>query len=186
MSERNDLEARMSEEKKGIGCHFEKRVENRLRANFPGCEVMHDVRIPGRRGNITQIDFLLFDETGIYVIEAKGYSGKVAGLENQVWWKKRIIDKEGHTRESIAMNPIRQNEGHVKYLERLIDNPRIPVISVSVISDKCDFSSIEVSGDNTYMFHLKNFASGIQGIMDSMGIRLSSSNIERLKARITS
>jgi len=161
------------------GLHFEKRVENRLRANFPGSKILHDVSIPGRKGRPTQIDFIMLDATGVYVIEAKCYSGKVTGSASDVWWTKEKTNRDGSTVRKPAMNPIRQNENHVKHLKKLIKDESIPVYSIIVISGKCDFSAIRPAEnaagktDNTYMFHLRDFVRGIREIMEKAPAKAS-------------
>ena len=77
------------------GKHFEKRVQNRLMSNFDDCIVLHDVNISGRKDKTAQIDFILLHETGLHIIEAKGYSGTVTGLVDDVWWEKTLSDGTG-------------------------------------------------------------------------------------------
>ena len=166
----------------GRGMHFEKRVENRLKANFPDSVIIHDVSIPGRKGKQAQIDFVMIDASGVFVIEAKCFSGTVTGSDSDVWWSKEIRDRAGNTFRKPAMNPVRQNETHVKRLKKLVKDSSIPVWSIIVISGKCDFSSIRLSKktENTYMFHLKNFVQGIRGIMDKTGSCMTEDRITEL------
>ena len=77
------------------GKHFEKRVLNRLKSNFDDCIILNDVNIPGRKDKTAQIDFILLHETGLYIIEAKGYSGTVTGSVDDVWWEKTLTDEAG-------------------------------------------------------------------------------------------
>lgn len=159
------------------GLHFEKRVENRLRANFPDSKILHDVSIPGRKGKPTQIDFVMLDATGVYVIEAKCYSGKVTGSASDVWWTKETKERDGSTMRKPAMNPLKQNENHVKHLKKLIKDKSIPVYSIIVISGKCDFSAIRLpeKTDKTFMFHLKDFVRGIMETKERAESKLSDS-----------
>ena len=172
------------------GLHFEKRVENRLRANFPGSVILHDVSIPGRKGKPAQIDFVMLDATGVYVIEAKCYSGTVTGSAKDVWWTKTTGDRNGNIIRKPAMNPIRQNETHVKRLKKLIKDSSIPVYSIIVISGKCDFSAIRPAEnsagktENTYLFHLKDFVQGIREIMDRTAACMTEDRITELSNTI--
>lgn len=168
------------------GLHFEKRVENRLRANFPGSVILHDVSIPGRKGRPTQIDFVMLDATGVYVIEAKCYSGKVTGSASDVWWTKETRSRDGITAGKPAMNPIRQNENHVKHLKKLSKDESIPVYSIIVISGKCDFSAVRFSkkAENTYMFHLKDFVKGMREIADRTAACMTEDRITELSNTI--
>lgn len=176
----------MTEQKTTRGNHFEMRVGRRLAANFPECTILHDVSIPGRKRKPTQIDFILLDETGIYVIEAKGYSGEVTGDDTDIYWKKTFIKENGIKYEKQVLNPLVQNAGHVKYIKRLIDNPNINVFSIVVMSEKCDSSSIHHRQKDSFMFHLKEFAAGIEDLMETSDICLSDSQLEELENRLVS
>lgn len=176
----------MENKKKGKGMSFEHRVENRLQSNFPESTIIHDISIPGRKGKPTQIDFVLLDETGIYVIEAKCYFGTVVGKESDVWWRKTLQDKSGKIWEKLVHNPIKQNAGHVKYVKKLLADYEVPVFSISVLSDKCDFSSIgKISSEDTYAFHLKEFAMGIRGIMDETDQNLTSDQMQAISGLLS-
>ena len=168
------------------GLHFEKRVENRLRANFPDSRILHDVRISGRKGKPAQIDFVMLDATGVYVIEAKCYSGTVTGSAKDVWWTKTTRDCNGNTIRKPAMNPVRQNETHVKRLKKHIKDSSIPVYSIIVISGKCDFSAVRLpeKTENTRMFHLKDFVRGIREIADRTGACMTEDRITELSDTI--
>ena len=167
------------------GMHFEARVERRLNANFPEAVILHDVSIPGRKRKPTQIDFVMLDETGVYVIEAKGYSGRVEGKASDVFWRKTLKDKNGNERSILVMNPIVQNAGHVKYVRKLINDPSISVFSIAVLSEKCDFSKIDTSEEEAFMFHLKEFTQRIKEIMDISDSCLSYIQIEEILRKLS-
>lgn len=172
--------------KSSRGRHFEMRVERRLLANFPECMILHDVIIPGRKGKPTQIDFVLLDETGIYVIEAKGYSGTVTGNASDVFWTKTYMRNDGSKDERLVMNPLVQNSGHVRYIEKLINDPSVPVHSIAVLSEKCDSSGISHSKSDSFMFHLKDFTTGIRGIMDVSEAKVTDSKLEEIERHLES
>ena len=166
------------------GMHFEKRVQNRLESNFYDCTIMHDVRVPSRKDNTTQIDFILLHETGIYVIEAKNYSGTVSGTKDDLLWKKTWVDDSGIPHIKMISNPIKQNEGHIKYIRKLVGDD-IPMFSISILSEKCDARSIRVYGRNTYMFHLKESMRMIREIMDFSRVCLNEERIEELNLELS-
>ena len=64
---------------------------------------------------------------GVFVIETKGYKGWILGGENSEYWTQ-VIYKSKHQ----FYNPIKQNEGHVRFLRHLfkcpVDFPFIPIV----------------------------------------------------------
>ncbi len=68
-------------------------------------------------GRSTQIDHIVVSPYGVFVIETKGYKGWIFGSENAEYWTQNIY---GH--KTQFYNPIRQNEGHVKFLSYLLKN----------------------------------------------------------------
>lgn len=86
--------------------------------------VINDVTI--QQDNFThQIDHIVVSKYGIFVIETKQYNGFISGNEYDKQWiqnKKYYIN-----------NPIHQNYGHVKCLEKLLNLPEnkfIPIVCI--------------------------------------------------------
>lgn len=78
-------------------------------------------------GHSTQIDHIVVSPYGVFVIETKGYKGWILGGENSEYWTQ-VIYKSKHQ----FYNPIKQNEGHVRFLRHLlkcsVDIPLIPIV----------------------------------------------------------
>ena len=78
-------------------------------------------------GRSTQIDHIVVSPYGVFVIETKGYKGWILGGENSEYWTQ-VICKSKHK----FYNPIKQNEGHVRFLRHLfkcpVDFPFIPIV----------------------------------------------------------
>lgn len=74
--------------------------------------VMNDVTIPNGPST-TQFDHLVFSPYGVFVIETKDYSGRVYGSEHAEQWTQYIGDETYK-----FYNPVRQNEGHVRALQK--------------------------------------------------------------------
>ena len=168
-------------EKSTKGLHFEKRVLNRLQSHFDKDRIIYNLSIPGRKKGETQIDFILLDETGLYVIEAKGYSGTVTGSIDDVKWTKSSTDSEGNTWTKQLMNPIFQNKGHIHYLKKLLADETIPLFSVAVLSDKCDFNEIKGKRKGLSIFSLKNFSMAMEELVDCKREVLDECKIEKTK-----
>lgn len=78
-------------------------------------------------GRSTQIDHIVVSPYGVFVIETKGYKGWILGGENSEHWTQ-VIYKSKHQ----FYNPIKQNEGHVRFLRYLLkcsfDIPFVPIV----------------------------------------------------------
>ena len=64
----------------------------------------------------SQIDHVIVSKYGIFSIETKNYTGWITGYENSAKWTQTIYKTKNQ-----FMNPIRQNYGHVKALEALLN-----------------------------------------------------------------
>lgn len=75
----------------------------------------------------TQIDQVVVSPYGVFVIETKGYKGWILGGESSTMWQQ-VLYKE----KNYFYNPIKQNEGHVRFLQHLlrcgIVIPFIPIV----------------------------------------------------------
>lgn len=78
-------------------------------------------------GRSTQIDHIVVFPYGVFVIETKGCKGWILGGENSEYWTQTIYKSKYQ-----FYNPIKQNEGHVRFLRHLlkcsVDIPFIPIV----------------------------------------------------------
>jgi len=90
-------------------------IFNKLVELFPDSKIYKNVIVPKMYGENTEIDLLMIDKTGIYIIEAKNYSGTLYGD----WSKDKIsiIYKSGQ--EFELNNPVIQNSNHFKHLQSI-------------------------------------------------------------------
>lgn len=83
-------------------------------------------------GHSTQIDHVVVSIYGIFVIETKYYNGWIYGGENSEFWTKNVYGNKYEFR-----NPLWQNQGHIKALEKLLNFPeQIPIHSIVAFSDQ--------------------------------------------------
>ena len=81
-------------------------------------------------GYSTQIDHVVVSAYGVFVIETKYYKGWIYGGENSEFCTQNIY---GHKYE--LRNPLRQNQGHVKAIQRLLGNDgTIPIHNIVAFS----------------------------------------------------
>lgn len=102
----------------------------------------------------TQIDHIVVSIYGIFVIETKNYKGQIYGNNNSEYWTENFYGKAYK-----FYNPIKQNQSHIKALQKLLRIPFDTFISIIVFSNnatlKCD--SLE---NIIYSFELKEFIKG--------------------------
>lgn len=80
----------------------------------------------------TQIDHVIVSNFGVFCVETKAYSGWILGRESDKYWTQSI-----NYRKYRFYNPLRQNYGHVKTLEKLLAplNISIPIYSFIAFPD---------------------------------------------------
>ena len=116
----------------------------------------------------TQIDHLVVSPYGVFVIETKGYKGWIFGGENSEYWTQ-VIYKSKHQ----FYNPIKQNNGHVRFLRYLLKNHfDIPLIPIVVFNNSAD---LKVNVNNHIVVNRNNL---IQAISQYHEIILDANQIE--------
>lgn len=87
-----------------------------------------------KNGRSTQIDHIVISPYGVFVVETKGYKGWILGGEYSEKWTQ-VIYKSKYQ----FYNPIRQNEGHVRFLQNLLKTSfEIPFIPVVVFNNEAE------------------------------------------------
>jgi hypothetical protein len=79
--------------------------------------LMNNVTLPIYDNGSTQIDHILINEYGIFVIETKHYSGWIFGNEVDYKWCQKFLNG----RKFKFLNPIKQNQTHINHLKRYLD-----------------------------------------------------------------
>lgn len=78
-------------------------------------------------GKTSQIDHVVINPRGVFVIETKNYSGEIYGLENQREWTQVLA--RGNVKNKLY-NPLKQNATHVCRVKQIIGN--LPMRSLVV------------------------------------------------------
>lgn len=96
------------------GRYSEKLVNDKLFELPDEYTVFHNLLFESN-GRSTQIDHIVISPYGVFVIETKGYKGWILGGEYSEYWTQVIYKSKQQ-----FYNPIKQNEGHVKFLRYLL------------------------------------------------------------------
>ena len=102
-----------TKEKKGE--EGEREVINVIGDTIEGEQYVLNNIILENNGKTSQIDHIVINSKGIFVIETKNYSGKVYGFENQHEWTQYVGNIE-----SKIYNPIKQNLTHVYNVKKVV------------------------------------------------------------------
>ncbi|MBQ8394263.1 MAG: NERD domain-containing protein [Clostridia bacterium] len=78
-------------------------------------------------GKTTQIDHIVINPRGVFVIETKNYSGEIYGNENQREWTQVLAYRNVKNK---LYNPLKQNATHVYNVKKVVG--KLPVHSLVV------------------------------------------------------
>lgn len=94
---------------------------------------MHNVMLETARGT-SQIDHVVVSPYGVFAIETKNYKGWIYGKEDDYYWTQVLSGNKNR-----FYSPIKQNEGHINALKRIIGD--VPCHSIVVFSGNCELKS---------------------------------------------
>lgn len=80
--------------------------------------ILTNVYLPLDNNKTTEIDLIVINRTGIYVIESKNFNGDIYGSENSSEWTQCF---NNNRKEYPFYNPIKQNQGHIDALNKYLD-----------------------------------------------------------------
>lgn len=108
------------------GPRGERQIAAVLRSRLPEADytLFHDVTLHVE-GGTTQIDHVVISRFGVFVIETKNMSGWIFGEADKASWTQVIY---GH--KTQFQNPLRQNHGHVKALEKSLGIPAAQLFNI--------------------------------------------------------
>lgn len=141
---------------------------NNLLSKIKGYKLLNDIMVKGEKGT-SQIDHILIGKKGIFVIETKDFSGLIYGDQYSKYWTQ-IINRTSNE----FYNPIRQNYGHIKSLEKHIKRKDI-FISVIVFTNKSKLKKVKTETPVIQLYKLKRFIKRYKS-----DIRLSKKEIDEI------
>ena len=110
-----------------LGQKGESLVSNAIGDSIPGARYVFHNLVLYENDNSCQIDHVVINAFGVFVIETKNYSGTIYGDETQLNWTQVLAyGKEKHT----FYNPVKQNATHIFRLKQILGN--VPFRSVIV------------------------------------------------------
>ena len=71
-------------------------------------------------GKTTEIDNIIINKNGIFIIEVKNYSGQLSGEVDDYEWSKTKVTEIGNQYQKVVKNPIKQVKRQEYFLSRLL------------------------------------------------------------------
>lgn len=78
-------------------------------------------------GKPTEIDNIIVNDSGVFIIEVKNYVGQLYGTEDDYEWIKYKTTDSGNTYPKQVKNPIKQVKRQIYILSRLLKNNNVNV-----------------------------------------------------------
>lgn len=79
--------------------------------------VINDLILENSPGKTSQIDHVVINQNGVFVIETKNYSGRIYGNESQTQWTQVL--NYGKVKKRFY-SPIKQNDAHIQTIRKLL------------------------------------------------------------------
>jgi len=106
----------------------------------PDNYLLNNVTLAINATGTTQIDHILINRHGIFVIETKHYGGLILGKEMDKKWTQCF----GNGKNYPFMNPILQNNGHINQLKRYLPLPNEAFKSIIVFTGEAKLKSDKI------------------------------------------
>lgn len=143
-------------------------------------KVLINLYIPNKC-NTCEIDSILINKYGIFVIESKGYSGWIFGNENQRNWTQVL-----YKRKTKFYNPITQNRNHIKALANILEIKDVNIFkSYIVFSERCELKRITVNKPNVRVIKRNQLQNALDKDYEKYGDVLSNSQIRDFNDKLT-
>lgn len=113
------------------GIKGENKVRKKLGNSIPNQKfILNDV-ILKEGENTSQIDHIVINKNGIFVIETKNYAGQIYGNDYDSKWTQVL--QYGKVKNEFY-NPVRQNYTHINRIKSIINMDNIPIKSMIVFT----------------------------------------------------
>lgn len=142
-------------------------------------KVLRNIYVPKENGETTEIDVVFITQKGIFVIESKNYSGWIFGDEKSAYWTAMLPNKM----KNRFYNPIMQNQNHIKWLEKYLDED-IPMFSIVVFSERCELKKVMVENPDIYVIKRDGLSAVIRNIWNNTEDRLDEKKLKKVNEKL--
>lgn len=143
-------------------------------------KVLINLYIPNEH-HTSEIDSVLINKYGIFVIESKGYSGWIFGNEIQKNWTQII-----YKNRNKFYNPIMQNRNHIKALASILEVNDMNIFrSYIVFSERCELKKITITKPNVRVIKRNQLQNTLNQDYEKYGSILTNSQIKDFNDKLT-
>lgn len=134
---------RSKDETEIIECGYqaEKQVKKALSkfVKTYGGHLYNDIYLQDETGFSSNIDHIILNRAGLFIIETKGNKGIIRGNGNDKYW---TCVKKSYQDDKIFRNPIKQNKAHIHTLKKMFGE-RCPYMNSLVIFTDANIMGID-------------------------------------------
>lgn len=131
----------------------------KLRSFDSKSKILFDLYIPIENGQTTQIDLVMINNYGIYVIESKNISGKIYGSEKDKYW---TIIYDNNYKNVKYFNPILQNKKHTNAIIKLFPNIDVTFYEQYVVlSERCKLEKMNINNKYIHVVKRENLINNL-------------------------
>ena len=150
-----------------------------------GAKFLFNCYLPRENGETTEIDVMMISRSGIYVFESKNYSGWIFGDTNGKNWTQTLPQGRRSHKEHF-LNPVKQNQLHIKWLKQYLQDETVPIHSIVVFSERCTLKKVDVSGSGAVVIKRDRLYRTVAGMDAKMSSALDENKIKLLYERLYS
>ena len=128
---------------------------------------LFNVYVPRGNGTTTEIDVMLFHDSGIYIFESKNYSGWIFGREDDSTWTQCLRSTGRNSKKIKFFNPLKQNETHIACFQTWAgkDLGNIPIHSIIIFGNRCELKNLTLTSHRHYVLNRRTLPSLLQHII---------------------
>lgn len=170
---------------KGIVAEFEvyKIIHRKL---FGEYRFFNSVYLPKNEKEVTETDFIIIHENGIFVLEIKNIYGNIYGEIESDNWIQRI---EEQNKIVNIYNPIKQNKNHIKYLKQNINMDKYNLLdeniySIIVFGNNSNIDSVRLNESNLKVINIDELEDALNDIINNNLNILDQNQIDEISSVI--
>ena len=148
-----------------------------------GAKFLFNCYLPRENGETTEIDVMMISRSGIYVFESKNYSGWIFGDANGKNWTQTLPQGRRSHKEHF-LNPIKQNQLHIKWLRQYLQDETVPIHSIVVFSERCTLKKVDAFGSDAVVIKRDHLYRTVAGMDAKMPLALDENKIKLLYERL--
>ncbi len=143
--------------------------------------ILTNIYLPQKDGTTTEVDLILVNCYGIFVLESKNYSGWIFGDEKNKMWTQSL--KGG--KKYKFFNPILQNKGHISAIDNYLNNQFTDAFySFIIFSVRCELKKINVTSNNISVINRNKLIKELKNVMSVLPEKLTDEQVHDIYIKL--